>query len=134
MNPADPFSEALRAWSALATALPGTGAGTPAPSPLDALLMQAHWASSASLTRSGQRGAQSWLDYAQAAAAQPELAQQVDAARAHLRRLAEIAADEARQTQAQMLAFDAQACALLEPLQPNPEPSPEPQRRAKAKP
>ena len=133
MNPADLLSDALRAWSALASALPGASSTAAAPAPLDALLMQAHWASSAALTRSGQRGAQSWLDYTQAVAAQPELAQRVDAARAHLRRLAEIAADEARQTQAQMLAFDAQASALVQPLQPL-QPSPEPQRRARAKP
>lgn len=92
--------------------------------------MQAHWASSAALTRSGQRGAQSWLEYTQAVATQPELAHRVDAARAHLRRLAEIAADEARQAQAQLLVLDAQASALVQPLQP----SPEPQRRAQAKP
>lgn len=114
MTPADPFSDALRAWSAIATGLPG--AANPGLTPLDALLAQAHWLSAAALARSGQRGSQSWLDYGKAVATQPELAQRVDAARAHLRRLAEIAADEARQTELQLRGLDEQLRALVVPV------------------
>ncbi len=146
MTPADPFSDALRAWSAITTALPGA-----APSgltPLDALLAQAHWHSSAALARSGQRGSQSWLDYGKAVATQPELTYRVDAARAHLRRLAEIAADEARQAEQQLRGLDAQLRGLIEPspstsaesaepagpAEPGQTPPAEPQRYARVKP
>ena len=133
MSPADPFADAMRAWSAIATGLPG--AANPGLTPLDALLVQAHWVSSAALARSGQRGSQSWLDYAKAVATQPELPHRVDAARAHLRRLAEIAADEARQTEAQLRGLDEQLRGLVEPAPTTGEVAPaEPVRYARAKP
>ena len=133
MSPADPFSDAMRAWSAIATGLPG--AANPGLTPLDALLMQAHWVSSAALARSGQRGSQSWLDYGKVVATQPELPRRVDAARAHLRRLAEIAADEARQAEAQLRGLDEQLRALVEPAPTTGEVAPaEPVRYARAKP
>ena len=126
----------MRAWSAIATGLPG--AANPGLTPLDALLVQAHWVSSAALARSGQRGSQSWLDYAKAVATQPELPYRVDAARAHLRRLAEIAADEARQAEQQLRGLDEQLRALVPPLEPvatTGEGAPtEPVRYARAKP
>jgi hypothetical protein len=137
---ADPLADAVRSWSALlASAWPGAaGATGGAPAPLEALLMQAQWAGSASLLRSGQRAAQSWLQYTQAAPAEATLEVRVDAARAHLRRLAEIAADEARGISQQLLALDEQACALIDPTRRTPPPTaasePRPVRRAKPKP
>ena len=131
MTPADPFSDALRAWSAIATALPGSA--NPGLTPLDALLAQAHWLSSAALARSAQRGSQSWLDYGKAVATQPELPHRIDAARAHLRRLAEIAADEARQTETQLGGLDEQLRALIEPAAADAAPA-DPVRYARAKP
>lgn len=105
MNTADPFAALLKAWPGVVSA----GAGTP----LEALLVQAHVASSASLVRAGQRGGESWLQYARTPADAP-LAERVDAARGHLRRLAEIAADEARQVAQQLAALDEQARALVD--------------------
>jgi len=111
-NP-DPFADAMRAWSTLSAALPGaTGA---AASPLDAVLAQAHWVSSASLLRAGQRAAQSWLQYTQEAPAGASAEQRVEAARAHLRRLAEIAADEARGVEQQLRRVGEQARAAVAP-------------------
>ena len=126
----------MRAWSAIATAAPGSAG--PALTPLDALVAQAHWVSSAALARSAQRGGQSWIDYGKAVAMQAEMPHRVDAARAHLRRLAEIAADEARQTETQLRGLDEQLRALVPPQEPAPttgEVAPaEPVRYARAKP
>ena len=114
MNPADPLQDALSAWANLAG---GMARGpTPGSSPLDALLMQAHVASSGALLRSGQRATQSWLTYTQEAAASSELSMRVDAARAHLRRLAEISADEARLIEQQLRSLDEQLRALVAPV------------------
>ncbi|MFN0186919.1 MAG: hypothetical protein ACKVQR_24155, partial [Aquabacterium sp.] len=104
MSTTDPLADALRTLSSMATGLPGAAAL--APSPLDPVLTQAHMIGSMSLMRSGQRASQSWLDYTRAAATAADLPARVDAARAHLRRLAEISADEARQVTSQMLALD----------------------------
>lgn len=128
MNSPDLFADALRTWSVMAAGLP-RGQGL-APSPLDPLLIQAHLAGSAALLRSGQRAAQSWLEYTTAAAASPDLSVRVDAARAHLRHLAEIAADEARLVEQQMRALDEQARGLIAPA----ESADAPVRRAQAKP
>lgn len=126
MSSNDPFTDALGAFSTLAGGLArAPGLGT---SPLDALMMQAHLASSATLLRSGQRAAQSWLDYSKEAAG-AALPVQVDAARAHLRRLAEIAADEARQIEQQLRGLDERARELVAPA----EPEAEPVRRAEIK-
>jgi len=121
MNPADPFAALLKAWPGAA------GGGTL--TPVDGLLVQAHLASSASLVRAGQRGSESWLQYARTAADAP-LAERVDAARAHLRRLGEIAADEARQLAHQLAALDEQARGLVDAAAADDEPV----RRARAKP
>lgn len=130
-QPTDPIADTLRVWSTLASAWPGASAGPAgAPTPLDALLMQAQWLGSASLLRSGQRAAQSWLQFTQAAPADAPLAQRVDEARAHLRRLSEIAADEARTIEQQLRGLDEQARGLVAPA----EPEPAPVRRAQAKP
>ncbi len=77
--------------------------------------MQAHWVSSASLLRAGQRAAQSWLQYTQEAPADAGAERRVEAARAHLRRLAEIAADEARSVEQQLRGLDEQARATVAP-------------------
>jgi hypothetical protein len=77
------------------------------------LLVQAHVASSASLLRAGQRGSESWLQYLKEAGNEAPLELRVDAARGHLRRLAEIAADEARQVAQQLLVLDEQLRGLV---------------------
>ncbi len=137
---------------------PPWGPGTPAAAPLQTALLQAQAAATAALLRGLQRGAQSWADYGQATAAaaapaaapavppaassQPHadacaahttLSLQVDAARAHVRRLAEIAADEARLLAVQLHALDEQLRALLsEPVPPDASAAP-PRRYARAK-
>jgi hypothetical protein len=112
----DPFADAMRVWSTLASSLPTAGGlGGATPSPLDAVLMQAHWLSSASLVRAGQRAAQSWLQCTQEAPAGASAEQRVEAARAHLRRLAEIAADEARGVEQQLRGLDEQVRATVAP-------------------
>lgn len=114
MNPSDPLQDALHAWANLAGGFTrGPAAGS---SPLDALLMQAHVASSGALLRSGQRATQSWLTYTQEAAASTETSMQVEAARGHLRRLAEISADEARLIEQQMRSLDEQLRAQVAPV------------------
>ncbi len=125
MTTPDPFADALRAWSSLAAGFPGAKTGVP--SPLDGVVMQAHLASSGALLRSGQRATQSWWDYNREAAAAADLAGRVEAARAHLRRLAEIAADEAKQLEQHMRAFDEQVRNLVAATDPVPV------RRAQAK-
>ena len=128
MDSPNPFADAMRSWFITAAGLPpGQSA---APSPLDPLLIEAHLAGSAALLRSGQRAARSWLEYTLAASATAELAARVDAARAHLRRLGEIAADEARAVEQQMRAFDERARALVAPAETDAAPV----RRAQAKP
>jgi hypothetical protein len=124
---ADPLADTLRAWQALLAAWPGAGVapgalsgiggiggvGATTAAPLEGLLMQAQWLCGASLVRSGQRAAQSWLQYTQAAPADAAPEARADAARAHLRRLAEIAVDEARSVGQQLMALDEQVCNLV---------------------
>lgn len=99
------------------------------------VLLQAQAAASAALLRGMQRGAQSWAEYAKAvnpaatagvagataAERQPggpddmhALALSVDEARAQLRRLTEIAADEARLLEQQLRGLDEALRAVLE--------------------
>jgi hypothetical protein len=135
---ANPLADAMRAWQALLASWPGMGTaagaatGAAPAAPLEALLMQAQWLCSGSLLRSGQRAAQSWLQYTQAAPADAPLAVRVDAARAHLRRLSEIAIDEARSVNQQLMALDDQACQLATAAAAPAEAAP-PVRRAQAK-
>jgi hypothetical protein len=103
----DPLGGLFQSFSAMAGSLPGMAGGS-GPAPLVALLVQAHVASSASLLRAGQRGSESWLQYLKEAGAEAPLEARVDAARGHLRRLAEIAADEARQVAHQLQGLDEQ--------------------------
>lgn len=127
MNSTDTLGGMLDAWSALAGAATGG-----APAPLTNLLMQAHLASSSALMRAGQRGSDSWMDYLKSTGTDATLEQRVDAARAHLRRLAEISADESRQVQQALLALDEQVRALVPPV-PQPDGT-DPVRYARAKP
>lgn len=80
----------------------------------DAVLLQAHLAATGSLARAGQRGSESWLNYGREAAAKDDAGIRLDAARAHLRRLAEIAAEEAQLLARQLQALDEQLCRAAE--------------------
>ena len=144
----DALGELWRSWSALAAAaLPGAEALTTLPpaaaaAPIQAVLAQAQVAGAATLLKVWTRSAQSLAEYQrevqrgagdgdrtpQAAA---NLAAQVDHARAHLRRLSEIALEEGDALDGQMQALDQQLRALIE------EPvaaAPKPRRYARAKP
>lgn len=133
--PNDPYGEMLRAWTAMASvALPRADATDP----FLGLFAQAHLASAAAGMRCWSRWAQSWAEYRQAAmpAAAPRaddgeaLGRAVDEARAHLRRLGEIALDEARLLDTQMQALSEQLRTVVEdPAAPG-----APRRRARAKP
>jgi|OpeIllAssembly_1097287.scaffolds.fasta_scaffold377095_1 hypothetical protein len=128
MDSPNPFADAMRTWFITAAGLPP--GQSVAPSPLDPLLIEAHLGASAALLRSGQRAARSWLEYSLAASATAELAARVDAARAHLRRLAEIAADEAHLVEQQMRVLDERVRGLAAPAGSEDAPV----RRAQAKP
>jgi hypothetical protein len=152
----DPFAEILRAWGAMASAVlsPGStpesllgSAGARGSGPraqLAAILAKAQLVSSAALWRSWERAAQSWADYGRATfdaanvgAALPAaplegeaLASAVDEARTHLRRVAEIALDEARLLEAHLSVLDEELRATLG----EPEGEPAPRRNVRAKP
>lgn len=120
-----------------ADAGPATPAAPPMPMQLAALLAQAQWLCTAALMRLVQRGAVAWAEVgrtaAQPGAGEPASAQAVDAARLHLRRLREMALDEARALDSQLLALDEALRALAEVPPAAAEPNP-PRRRARAKP
>lgn len=148
----DPYGELFRAWASIAMEALAQGRaaglsparredrGTGTPRQLIELVAQAHLASSSAFMRCWNRALQSWTEYGRAAAgaasAFPEglddaaLAKLVDEARAHVRRLGEIALDEARLFNAQMEALGEhlRACAEDPPAQGSPR------RRARAKP
>jgi hypothetical protein len=150
----DPYGELWRAWAAMASgALPRGDATDPflgsrdvrgpgADGGLMAVLTQAHFASAAAFMRCWNRSAQSWAEYRQAAAgavapsAPPSgsdgeaLGRLVDEARAHVRRLGEIALDEARLLDVQMQVLSEQLRAVVE----DPASSGAPRRRARTKP
>ncbi|NRF66881.1 hypothetical protein HLB44_07790 [Aquincola sp. S2] len=146
-SPNDPLGELMRAWSGMAAAaMPGAdalgamagapGAAAPAGNPAVGALAQAHWLASGVWLRLGSRAAQSLAQYQHecGAATHPggadAPARQADAARAHLRRLGEMALDEAR-------ALDAQLQGLAEELRASmddPAAGPAPRRHARAKP
>ena len=142
----DPLGELMRAWAGMAAALPGPDAlgamagapdaPLPAGSPAVGALAQAHWLASAAWLRMSSRAAQSLAQYhrecgvATQAAGADGPARQVDAARAHRRRLGEMALDEAR-------SFDVQVQGLAEQLRASmddPAAEPAPRRYARAKP
>lgn len=95
--PNDPLSDMMRSWAAAAGVAGLAGAGNPCSQTIN----QAHVAAAGTSVRVWTRGAQSLAQYQQesAAAAGPaqadQVARQADAARAHLRRLGEIALEEA---------------------------------------
>lgn len=121
----DPLTSMMRGWTALAGALgwPGTGAEAwlggaralaASAAPVNGVLLQAQGAASAAMLRGAQRGAESWATYLTATQALDSATEgaapwrRVDEARAHLRRLAEIAHDEARVLESQLRALDEQ--------------------------
>ncbi len=149
----DPLASLMRGFYFIASALqPQAGAAglplsmpqsmpLPGPSPVNTVLLQAQAAAGAAVMRGMQRGAQSWADYGRALAPRPagvaafddaqQLARHVDEARAHLRRLAEIAADEARLLETQLRGLDEQLCATV--AGPAPADPPARRRYARAK-
>ena len=136
----DPFSALMRGFSLMASTFqPQASAfANAAAAPVNTVLQQAQAAASAAVMRGLQRGAQSWVDYGQAAAAAPAgmgaahaLSFSVDQARAHLRRLTEIAADEARLLETQLRGLDEQLRAAV--TDPDPPDAGAPTRRANAK-
>ena len=125
----DPLASLMRGFTFMSAALqpPAGAAGMPTPmpgpSPLHTALLQAQAAAGAAVMRGLQRGAQSWADYGKAMASQPagaaaadeaqQHARHVDEARAHLRRLSEIAHDEARLLETQLRGLDEQLRATV---------------------
>ena len=104
--------------------------------PVNTVLAQAGWISATTMSRVWARGAQSLAEYQQACAAGTPLEVQVDHARAHLRRLGEIALEEARSLDGQMQGLGEQLRgavpdAVPDPPRPTADP---PVRRARAKP
>lgn len=144
----DPLTALMRGFSFMASALqpPAGAAGMSppmlGPSPVHTVLMQAQTAAGAAVMRGLQRGAQSWVDYGKALSLRPageaatdeaqQLASSVDEARAHLRRLTEIAADEARLLETQLRGLDEQLRTIMQ--DPAPVEPPAHRRYARAKP
>jgi hypothetical protein len=150
----DPFGELWRAWAAMASGGrprddptdPFLGSrdvqGPGANGPLIVVLAQAHFAAAAAFMRYSNRSAQSWAEYVQAAAgaAAPSvrpsgsdgeaLGTLVDEARAHVRRLGEIALDEARLLDVQMQVLSEQLRTVVE----DPASSGAPRRHVRTKP
>ena len=147
----DPLTAMMRAWSSMVAAVPPTGtaadkwlgsAQTLSRGPgaqINTVLMQAQAAASGAMMRGWQRGARSWAEYCRSAGAgtpalasavgAEALARNVDDARAHVRRLAEIAADEARLLAAQLSSIDEQLRAVV----PDADPADAARRFARAK-
>ena len=100
--PNDPLGDMMRSWAAAAGGAGLPGAGNPCDQAVTQSMTQAHTLAAAASMRVWTRGAQSLAQYQQesAAAGGPEdadqFARQADAARAHLRRLGEIALEEAQ--------------------------------------
>ena len=150
---ADPYGDLFRAWASVASEMLAiSGPRAPAPARGDQrgagshrqvieLVAQAHLASSSAFLRCCDRAARSWGEYGQAAAASASpaalsdgvdvgaLAKLVDEARAHVRRLGEIALDESRLLSAQMEALGERLRAMVD----DPAPQRAPRRYARAK-
>ena len=131
--PNDPLGELMRSWAAAAggAGLPGAG------NPCGQAITQAHLVAAAASMRLWTRGAQSLAQYQQesGAAGGPadadQVARQADAARAHLRRLSEIALEEAHSLAATLQGLSEQLRASMETLTETDLP---PRRYARAKP
>ncbi|GEM_PF-5967921 len=143
--PNDPLGDLMRSWAGMAMPSPealapfaaAAGAAPGAGHSAGNVLAQAHWLASGVSMRVWTRAAQSLVQYQQesgaaerpADAAGP--ARQHDAARAHLRRLGEIALEEARSLDAQLQGLSEQLRASMEdPAAPKPHR----RRYARAKP
>lgn len=137
-SPVDPLGEMLRAWSGMVSTamlcpevlnqvLGAGGAHGPDPANrVNEVLMQAHFAALAALVRVWSRSAQSltqtwpvgvWVQTGsatQAADAGRALGRLVDDARAHLRRLSEVALDESLTFGSQMQALGEQLRTVVE--------------------
>lgn len=98
----DTAAQWLGGLTSLASAMPSLPLGG---NPLMNLMAQAHMATSAALLRSAQRGSESWVQFMKESQAESSEGARLDAARAHLRRLGEISADEAKQVQSDLLAL-----------------------------
>ena len=144
--PTDPLGDMLRSWASMACAAvpqpqaPGAGAAGPGSSSASGnTLAQAHLVAVAASWRVWTRSAQSLSAYQQecsaaSAAAAPDAltARHADAARAHLRRLGEIAREEALALEAQLQGLGEQLRAqVADPADPA---QPQPRRYTRAKP
>lgn len=99
--PNDPLGELMRTWAAAAGGAGLPGAGHPRGQAIIQSITQAHAVAAGASMRVWARGAQSLAQYQQdsgvvdGVADADQVARQADAARAHLRRLGEIALEEA---------------------------------------
>ena len=99
--PNDPLGDWMRSWAAAAGGAGLPGAGHPRGQVITQSITQAHAVAASASMRVCTRGAQSLAQYQQdsgavgGAADADQVARQADAARAHLRRLGEIALEEA---------------------------------------
>lgn len=114
--PNDPLGDMLRSWAAAAggTGLPG--AGQPYGQAITQAITQAHLVAAGTSMRVLARSAQSLALYQQesGAADADQVARQADAARAHLRRLGEIALEEAHSLAATLQGLAEQLRASME--------------------
>ena len=100
--PNDPLGDMMRSWAAAAGGAGLPGAGNSCGQAITQSMTQAHGVAAGASMRVWTRGAQSLAQYQQesvAAGGPPDadqVARQADAARAHLRRLGEIALEEAQ--------------------------------------
>ena len=118
--PNDPLSDLMRSWAAATGGAGLPGAGNPQAQFITQAMTQAHGVAAAASMRVWTRGAQSLAQCQQesAAAGGPEdahqVARQADAARAHLRRLGEIALEEAQSLAATLQGLAEQLRASME--------------------
>ena len=135
--PNDPLGDMMRSWAAAAAGAGLPGAGNPCGQAIPQSMTQAHVVSAGASMRVWTRGAQSLAQCQQesAAAGGPadtdQVARQADAARAHLRRLGEIALEEAHALAATLQALSEQLRASMETPTETALP---PRRYARAKP
>ena len=135
---AAPSADALAPWISAMKSPPAMG------SPLNLSLAQAHMAAMGTLMRAGSRCAESWGQYLSASATAPAAdgvpdpaasGRQIDEARAHLRRFAEIVGEEAATLSTQMSLAAEQLRVAAAAQAPDAAVEPGPARRyARAKP
>ena len=116
----DPLSDMMRSWAAAAGGAGLPGAGNPCGQAITQSMTQAHLVAAATSMRVWTRGAQSLAQYQQdsgavgGAADADQVARQADAARAHLRRLGEVALEEAHSLAATLQGLSEQLRASME--------------------